>query len=81
MAFASGKGVRILNADTLDPSSFENTKTVVAATAQIAALPSITFVASDCTTIADTSKWHFRLSSNGRELKFGSRRGLMFVVR
>lgn len=81
VAFASGKGVRILDADTLDPSSFSSTKTIASSTAQIAALPSLTLVASDGTTIADTGKWHFRLSTDGCALKFGSQRGLMLLVR
>lgn len=81
LAFAEGKGVRILNADTLDTATFGDTKTLASSTAQIAALPTLTLVASDGTTIADTGKWNYRLSKDGRSLKFGPHRGLMILVR
>lgn len=81
LAFSSGKGVRILNAETLDTATFGDTKTLATSTAQIAALPPLTFVASDGTTIADTSKWHYRLSPDRRTLKFGARCGLLILVR
>ena len=81
LAFSSGKGVRILNAETLDTATFGDTKSLATSTAQIAALPPLTFVASDGTTIADTSKWHYRLSPDRHTLKFGAHRGLMVLVR
>ena len=81
LVFSSGKGVRILNADTLNTATFRDTKTLAASTAQIATLPTLTFVASDGTTIADTGKWHYRLSSDGRTLKFGPYRGLSILIR
>ena len=80
-AFAEGKGVRILNADTLDYGTFGATKVIVSSTAQIASLPSLTLVASDGTTLANTGKWNYRLSADGRTLKFGPSRGLMILVR
>lgn len=80
-AFAEGKGVRILNADTLDYGTFGATKVIASSTAQIASLPSLTLVASDGTTLADTGKWNYRLSADGRTLKFGPSRGLMILVR
>ena len=81
LAFSSGKGIRILNAETLDTATFGDTKTFATSTAQIAVLPPLTFVASDGTTIADTSKWHYRLSPDRHTLKFGAHRGLMVLVR
>ena len=81
LAFSSGKGVRILNAETLDTATFGDTKSLATSTAQIAALPPLTFVASDGTTIADTSKWHYRLSPDRHTLKFGAHFGLMILVR
>ena len=44
-------------------------------------LATLTLVASDGTTIADTGKWHYRLSKDGKTLKFGPYRGLMILVR
>ena len=41
----------------------------------------LSLVASDGTTIADTGKWHYRLSTDGKTLKFGPHRGLMILVR
>ena len=81
LAFSSGKGIRILNADTLDTATFGNAKTIATSTAQIATMPTLTFVASDGTTIADTSNWNYRLSSDGRTLKFGPYRGLMIIFK
>ena len=81
LAFSSGKGIRILNADTLNKETFGNTKTIAASTAQINALPILTLVAADGTTIVDTGKWHYRLSGDGKTLKFGPHRGLMILVR
>ena len=81
LAFSSGKGVRILNAETLDTATFGDTKSLATSTAQIAALPSLTFVASDGTTIADTGKWHYRLSPDRHTLKFGAHCGLLILVR
>ena len=81
LAFSSGKGVRILNAETLDTATFGDTKSLATSTAQIAALPPLTFVASDGTTIADTGKWHYRLSPDRHTLKFGAHCGLLILVR
>ena len=81
LAFSSGKAIRILNADTLDTATFDNTKTIAASAAQIATLPTLTLVASDGTTIANTGKWNYRLSSDGRTLKFGPHRGFLILVR
>ena len=81
LAFSSGKGIRILNADTLNKETFGNTKTIAASTAQINALPILTLVAADGTTIVDTGKWHYRLSGDGKTLKFGPHRGIMVLVR
>ena len=81
LAFSSGKGIRILNADTFNKETFGNTKTIAASTAQINALPILTLVAADGTTIVDTGKWHYRLSGDGKTLKFGPHRGLMVLVR
>ena len=81
VAFSSGKGVRILNADTLNTATFRDTKTLASSTAQIETLPALTLVASDGTTIANTGKWHYRLSKDGKTLKFGPYRGLMILVR
>ena len=75
------EGVRIFNAETLDTATFGDTKSLATSTAQIAALPPLAFVASDGTTIADTSKWHYRLSLDRHTLKFGAHRGLMVLVR
>ena len=71
LAFSSGKGIRILNADTLNTATFLGTKSLAASTAQIDTLPTLTLVASNGTTIADTSKWHYRLSADSRSIKFG----------
>ncbi len=81
LAFAEGKGVRILNADTLDKDTFRSTKVIASSTAQIASLPSITYVASDGTVMPDAGKWHFRLSTDRRKLKFGPHCGLIILVR
>ena len=81
VAFSSGKGVRILNADTLNTATFRNTKVIATSTALIGTLPTLTLVASNGTTIADTGKWHYRLSTDGKTLKFGPYRGLMILVR
>ena len=81
VAFASGKGVRILNADALNRDSFGASKVIVSSAAQIAELPSLALVASDGTAMADAGKWCLRLSANGRELRFGLHKGMMVIVR
>ena len=81
VAFASGKGVRILNADALNRDSFGASKVIASSSAQIAELPSLALVASDGTLMADTGKWCLRISANGRELRFGPHKGMKVIVR
>ena len=76
LAFSSGKGVRILNADTLDTATFGDAKAIAVSTAQIASVPSLTLVATDGTTIPG-GRWRLKLSTDGKTLKFGSCKGLI----
>lgn len=81
VAFASGKGVRILNADALNRDMFGASKVIVSSAAQIAELPSLALVASDGTPMADTGRWQIKISADGHALTFGPHRGFMILVR
>ena len=76
LAFSSGKGVRITEADTLDASALSGTTSIATSTAAIASVPSLTLVATDGTTIPG-GRWRLKLSADGKTLKFGSCNGLI----
>ena len=81
-AFAAGKGVRVTEADTLDASTFGQMKTIVSSTAPLSALPSLTLVATDGTTLANADgTWRLVLMDGGRTLKFGPMRGTQILLK
>ncbi len=81
-AFAAGKGVRVTEADALDASTFGPLKTLVSSTAPLSALPSLTLVATDGTTLANADgKWRLVLMDGGRTLKFGPMRGTQILLK
>jgi autotransporter-associated beta strand protein len=79
LAFSSGKGVRITEADTLDASALSGTTSIATSTAAIASVPSLTLVATDGTTIPG-GRWRLKLSADGKTLKFGSCKGLIISI-
>ena len=81
-AFAEGKGVRVTEADTLDATTFGPAKTLVSSTAPLAAMPTLSFVASDGTPFTDEKGiWHLLLTDGGRTLKFGPMRGTQILLK
>ena len=77
LAFSSGKGIRITEADTLNTSTFGAKRTILATTSAMSSVPALTLVATDGTTIASDGRWNLQLSADGKSLKFGPRRGLI----
>ena len=76
LAFSSGKGIRITEADTLNISTFGAKRTILATTSAMSSVPALTLVATDGTTIANDWRWNLQLSADGKSLKFGPRCGL-----
>ena len=81
-AFAEGKGVRVTEADALDPQTFGAMKKLVTSTTPIASVPSLTLVASDGTPFTDEKGiWRLFLTDGGRTLKFGPLLGTQILLR
>ena len=69
-------------ADTLDASTFGPSKTLVSSTTPFAALPTLSFVASDGTPFTDEKGiWRLFLTDGGRTLKFGPLLGTQILIR
>lgn len=79
-ALASGKKVRITQAEKLDKASFAKTKVVASLTQSLAALPELEFVNSDNTVVANAD-YGLRLTDGGKTLKFGLTRGMVLLFR
>lgn len=79
-ALASGKKVRITQAEKLDKASFAKTKVVASFTQPLAALPELEFVNSDNTVVANAD-YGLRLTDGGKTLKFGLTRGMVLIFR
>ncbi|MBR1588762.1 MAG: autotransporter-associated beta strand repeat-containing protein [Kiritimatiellae bacterium] len=81
-AFASGKGVRVTEADTLDATTFGPMKTLVSSTTAISALPPLTLVSTDGTTLENADgQWRLLLMDGGKTLKFGPMRGTQILLK
>ena len=81
-AFAAGKGVRVTEADTLNATTFGPSKTLVSSTAPLAALPTLSLVASDGSAFADEHGiWRLLLVDGGKTLKFGPVRGTHILLK
>ena len=81
-AFATGKGVRVTEADTLDTSTFGPSKTLVSSTVPLASMPALSLVASDGTPFTDEKGiWRLLLVDGGKTLKFGPMRGTQILLR
>ena len=72
----------VTEADTLDATTFGPAKTLVSSTAPLAAMPTLSFVASDGTLFTDEKGiWHLLLTDGGRTLKFGPMRGTQILLK
>ena len=80
LAFDTGKGVRITEADTLDETTFGAMKAIATFTTPLDEVPSLVMVNSDGTGYASAGRWGLRLADGGRTLKFGPMRGAMLIV-
>ena len=69
-------------ADKLDASTFGPSKTLVSSTTPFAALPTLSFVASDGTPFTDEKGiWRLLLADGGKTLKFGPMRGTQILLK
>ena len=81
-AFATGKGVRVTEAETLDASTFGPSKILVSSTTSLASMPTLSLVASDGTPFTDEKGiWRLVLVDGGKTLKFGPMRGTQILLK
>ena len=70
-----------MEADTIDAATFGERKTIVTTTATMASVPALTLIASDGTEITSGGKLQLHLSSGGKSLTIGVKRGFIISVR
>ena len=81
LTFAEGAVFEITDAENLE--AYKNAKRAVALTfgGAISRVPSVTFTNSDGTPAAENDSWTLRLSADGKSLKFGHVKGLVFILK
>lgn len=81
LAFSSGRGIRLTEADTLDASSFGASVTIATSETPLTSVPALTLVDSDGTVRADSGPWSMTLADGGRILKVGVQHATMVIMR
>ena len=81
LTFSAGCGVRLTEADTLDPSSFGAAVHIATSETPFASVPPLTVVDSDGTVRANPGPWALTLANGGRTLRIGIFRSTMVIIR
>jgi hypothetical protein len=81
LTFAEGAVFEITDAENLE--AYKNAKRAVALTVggTISRLPSVRFTNSDGTLADVDDSWSLRLSADGKSLRFGFDKGLVFIIK
>ncbi len=80
LAFDEGRGIRVTEAETLDKSALRGFRNVAELDTPLAALPSISFVASGGEEVSPGG-WAFSLDDGGRAIRFSYRRATTIILR
>ena len=81
LTIADGAVFEITDAENLE--TYKKARRAVALTSggAISRVPSVTFTNSDGTPAAENDSWTLRLSADGKSLRFGFDKGLVFILK